>query len=156
MPHFPVNHPLRGFYRGLAVLVALLMVAYPLVFGGNVAFATVMAILAVPVLIGVFAGHRRRHYLHEIAGSALIVLGLLGLLVLHSPYNYLGLNVSACVALFLFGTALVAAGMYTKSGTPAQARAEEAYRHSSHGRVAEPATGLSAPHTRAEEVADQG
>lgn len=155
MPHFPVNHPLGGFYRGLAVAVAALMIVYPLVFSDNGAFAVVMVVLAVPVLLGVFLSRRRQHYLHEAVGAVLIVLGLAGLAVLRSRYNYLDLNVSACVAMFLFGTALITAGMYTKTGSATRARAEEAYRHSSQGRVAEPAKVLSAPHTRAEELAEE-
>ncbi len=155
MPHFPLNHPLSGLYRGLAVLTAALMVIYGLAFSDNGIFTVVLIVLAVPVLLGVFLGRGRQHYLQETIGTVLIALGLAGLAVLHSPYNYLDLTVPACVALFLFGSVLITAGMYTKTGTPAQARAEEAYRHSGDGRVAEPAKVISAPHTRAEELADE-
>jgi hypothetical protein len=151
MPHFPLNHPLGGFYRGIAIFTAIAMVIYPLAFSDNASFAVVMMVLAVPVLLGVFAGRDRYHFFNEVIGGVLIALGVAGLLVLHSPYNYLDLNVSACIVLFVLGSVLLTAGMYTKTGTAEQAQAEEAYRHASSGRVAEAAKVISAPHTRAEE-----
>jgi hypothetical protein len=153
MFHFPVNHPLGGFYRGVAVLTAAAMVIYPLALGESGAFTVVMAVLAAVVLLGVFLGRGRYHYVNEFAGGALILLGIAGLLVLHSDFNYLGLSVSSCVVLFVLGSALLTAGMYTKTGSEEQARAEDAYRHASQGRVAEAAKVISAPHTRAEEAA---
>ena len=155
MPHFPLNHPLGGFYRGLAVIAAIAMVIYPLVFSDNAAFAVVMMVLAVPVLLGVFAGRHRHHFLNEIVGAILILLGIAGLLVLNSSFNYLDLSVSSCIVLFVIGAVLLTAGMYTKTGTTEQARAEDAYRHASAGRVAEPAKVISSPHTRAEERAEE-
>lgn len=152
MPHFPLNHPLSGFYRAIAVITAVAMVIYPLLFSNNTAFAVVMMVLAVPVLLGVFGGRDRYHFLNEVVGAALIVLGIAGLLVLDSPYNYLGLSVSSCIVLFALGSVLLTAGMYTKTGTAEQARAEEAYRHAGAGRVAEAAKVISAPHTHAEEL----
>ncbi|GIH06575.1 hypothetical protein Rhe02_46420 [Rhizocola hellebori] len=152
MFHFPLNHPLSGFYRGVAAIVAVLMVAYPLVLSDNGTFTIVMIVAAVPVLLGVFFGRDRHHFLYELAGGFLILLGMAGLLVLHSPYNYLGQSVSSCIVLFLLGSVLLTAGMYTKIGTAEQAAAEEAYRTSGSGRVAEAAKVISAPHTRAEEL----
>jgi hypothetical protein len=152
MFHFPVNHPLAGFYRGIAVFAALAMVIYPLALGESGGLLAVMAVLAVPVLLGVFVGRNRYHYINEIVGGALILLGILGLLVLHSDYNYLDLGVSSCIVLFVLGSVLLTVGMYTKTGTDEQAQAEEAYRHAGDGRVAEAAKVISAPHTRAEEL----
>jgi hypothetical protein len=152
MFHFPLNHPLSGFYRAVAVITAAAMVVYPLVFGDSGIFTGVMIVLAVPVLLGAFLGRDRYHYVNEIVGGALIVLGMAGLLVLHSPYNYLDMSVSSCIALFLLGSVLLTAGMYTKAGTAQQAAAEEAYRHAGNGRVAEAAKAISAPHTHAEEL----
>jgi hypothetical protein len=151
MFHFPVNHPLAGFYRGIAVFAAIAMVVFPLALGGSGALLAVMAVLAVPVLLGVFVGRSRYHYLFEIVGAALILLGIAGLLVLHSDYNYLDLSVSSCVVLFVLGPVLLTVGGYTKAGSDEQAEAEDAYRHASQGRVAEAAKAVSAPHTHAEE-----
>ena len=133
MFHFPLNHPLNGFYRGIAVITAVVMVIYPLAFSYNVAFAVVMMALAVVVLLGQFAGRDRFPYINEIVGGALILLGIGGLLVLKSDHNYLGLSVSSVVVLFVLGSMLLTAGMYTKTGTAEQARVEEAYRHSGTG-----------------------
>jgi glycerol uptake facilitator-like aquaporin len=138
----------------MAIVSAILMVIYPLALGDNNTFTLVMVVLAVPVLLGVFLGRNRQHFITEFIGAAVILLGIAGLLVLHSPYTYLDLSVSSCIVLFLLGAVLLTAGMYTKTGTAEQARAEDAYRHASGGRVAEAAKAISAPHTHAEELHD--
>ncbi len=151
MPHYPINHPLGGFYRGLAIIAAVLMVVYPLALSGNNTFAAIMIVLAAAVFAGVFLGRERYQLVNETVGAVLIHYGILGLLVMESRFNYLDLTVSSCIVLFLLGTVLLTAGMYTKTGTAEQAAAEDAYRHAGDGRVAEPAKAISAPHTHAEE-----
>ena len=170
MPHYPINHRLSGTYRVLTVAVSLLMLVWAVIgvaqTSGQALFrdegATVLGLraglgmflltglAAGVVLVSMLLGRRRQHFLTEGAGAFVIVLGMAGLTL---P-SFLSVGVAGCIAAFLAGSFLLLAGMYTKPGTQAQARAEEVYRHSSYGRVAEPAKLISSPQTKSGEVND--
>jgi hypothetical protein len=113
----------------------------------NTTFSLVITVLAAIVVVGGFLGRHRAHYVNEVAGTVLLLLGLAGLAVASTTYNVFDLNLSHCVALFVTGSLLITAGMYTKAGSKQQERAEEIYRHNSFGRVAEVAKVVSAPTT---------
>ena len=60
-----------------------------------------------------------------------MIVGLAMLLLLQTNANFLMFSMSNCVASFIIGTVLFAAGLYGKVGSAAQAHAVEAQRHGS-------------------------
>jgi glucose uptake protein GlcU len=151
MPHFPVNHPARPFYRLFSGLVGL----YILVFGifgviqswgrplfdrdgtwvlglrSNLAFAAVSVVFGTFLLIG--ASRRRGnlgHYMNLTAGIVFLVTALGMMAVLQTSANILNFSMSTVIVSMVFGLLLLATGLYDKVGPPEHADAEERYRRS--------------------------
>lgn len=155
--HLPINHRLAGLYRFLAALVGI----YLLIFGIvgvvatrgqelfargdmtalglriNLGFAILSIVVGAIVLLGAFIGGNLAHYLYVFGGGVFWAAGLLMLLLLQTEANILNFQVSTCVVSFLIGTVLVLAGLYGKRGSREAELAEDAFRHSGRGPVAE-------------------
>ncbi|MEV4417002.1 DUF4383 domain-containing protein [Catellatospora sp. NPDC049609] len=148
--HLPVNHRLRPQWRFLAGLCG----AYLLVFGivgairtagepffnrgdtealglkTNPAFAWLSVIVGAIVLGGAIVGRNIDHFINIFGGAVFLLSGLVMLLLMQTPENKLNFEVATCVVSFIVGTIMLIAGMYGKTGTPAEAIAEEVLRHS--------------------------
>ncbi|MGH3714097.1 MAG: DUF4383 domain-containing protein [Micromonosporaceae bacterium] len=150
--HLPVNHPLRPLYRTMAGLIGL----YVLVFGvvgflrtqgmeffankgqwvlgltTNPAFAILSVITGLLLLAGVLLGRNVDHFLNIVAGGIFLTAGMAMMALLRTDLNFLGFTMTNCVVSFIFGTAVLAAGLYGKVGSPELAAAEDEFRHGAH------------------------
>ncbi len=153
MAHVPVNHPARPFYRFLGGVTGL----YLLVFGiagaartygepffvrietealglrTNPAFASLSIVVGAIVIIGAINGGNIDHHINLFGGGVFWLSGLVMLAVMQTKANLLNFQVSTCVVSFIVGTLMFLSGMYGKTGTPQEATAEEAFRHSGRG-----------------------
>lgn len=155
MAHLPINHPLRGFYRFLAALAGL----YVLVFGvvaftktkdqplfdqdhlswalglrSNLAFAIISIIAGAVILVGALLGRNIDHFINLWGGGIFMIMGIVMLLLISGDANFLGFSMSNCIVSFIIGTVLVISGLYGKTGTTEQAKAEEVFRHATAAR----------------------
>jgi hypothetical protein len=149
MSHFPVNHRLRPFYRGLAALIGLYLVVFGVVGairtwgdpffergGGvtalglrtNTAFSLLSIVVGAVVLIGTLYGRNIDHFVNMAAGVVFMFTGVFGLLIVRSELNILNFTVATCVVSSLLGTALLTAGLYGKTGSSDFAEREESLR----------------------------
>jgi hypothetical protein len=147
--HLPVNHRYRGLYRFLAGLTGLYVLTFGIVglamssghgalsrdhvyalgLRTNAAFAVLSIVVGVVVLVGVAAGRNWSHLLNLLAGLAFLVVGMLMLTLLNTDLNVLNYTVATCVVSFIIGLVLLAAGLYTRVGTPEETQAQELHRH---------------------------
>ncbi|MGH3662702.1 MAG: DUF4383 domain-containing protein [Micromonosporaceae bacterium] len=147
--HLPVNHPLRRFYRILAGGVGVYVLVFGIagflrtqgmdtfavkgerVFGltANPAFALLSVVAGVLLLAGLMIGRNIDHFLNLIAGSIFLVSGMAMLALLRTDLNVLAFTMTNCVVSFVFGTVVLSAGLYGKSGARDAEAAEEQHRH---------------------------
>jgi hypothetical protein len=151
MSHIPVNHPMRTFYRFLAALAGL----YVLIFGivasaktqgtaafsqdhlswalglrSNLGFAMISIVVGAIILVSSVIGRNLDHFINMVAGVFFMSAGILMMVLMETDANFLGFSMANCIASFIIGTVLLAAGLYGKTGTPEAAVAEELARHS--------------------------
>ncbi len=151
MSHIPVNHRLRPLYRTLAGLIGLYILVFgivgvvqssgldffahdnvPWVLGlrANPAFSVLSIICGAVLLFSAIRGRNFDHFLNIGVGIVMWIAGVSMLLFLRTDANFLGFSMNNCVVSLIFGTVLVTAGLYGKTGTVEQAAAEEQWRHS--------------------------
>jgi len=149
MSHIPVNHQLRGVYRGINAVIGLAVLVFGILgairtwgdpfFGrGNVEVFGIDTNLALSVLsiaagglvlVAAILGGNVNHFVALWVGGLMVFVALLQLALLRTDANILNFTVGAAVAGMLLGMTLVCAGLYTKTGTPELALAEEQFRH---------------------------
>ena len=152
MSHIPVNHHLRPLYRGLTALAGIFILVFGViglartagtspfsvqdavyVFGlrTNLAFS-VLSIIAGLILAGstVF-GRNVDHFINIGAGLGFMVVGMLMLGLLHTDANFLAFTMTNVIVSFILGIVVFAAGLYGKTGSPEEQKAEEAWAHGS-------------------------
>jgi hypothetical protein len=156
MAHFPLNHPLRPFYRTLAGLTG----TYILIFGcvsltrtvgqtlfsrdstwalglrTNLAFAIISVIWGLIVLVANLIGGNVGHYLNLAGAVLFMATGIFMLAFMQTAANFLNFSVSTAILSLVFGLILLLAGLYDKTGSPESQRAEQAYRATSVPRAA--------------------
>jgi hypothetical protein len=152
MSHIPVNHHLRPLYRTLATLIGLYLIVFGAVgfaqttgedvFGRgdvwalglrtNLAFSIASIVAGVVIVLAVFVGRNVDAAVNLWGGVGFMVAGLAGLALLSTDLNALNFSVSTVIVSFVIGMVLFSAGLYGKSGSAAQARAEELVRHGGH------------------------
>jgi hypothetical protein len=149
MAHTPVNHPLGRLYRAVAGLVG----AYILVFGivgvartwgddlfardntwvlglrTNLAFSILSVVAGAVIVLAALIGGNVPHFVNKYGGGVFLGAGIVMLTVLQTDANFLNFSITTCIVSFLFGMALLTAGLYGKVGPPEAAKAHEAYRH---------------------------
>jgi hypothetical protein len=146
----PLNHPLRGLHRTLALICAVLFVLFGVIglvvtatgdgigsrsstailgLGGNGAFSVFMIVLGLIIVLGSLAGGRVAHLVYLASSGLLLVVGLATLALLDTDLNVLGFTMATCIAVYLAGTLLFLNGTYTKVGTPELAAAKDLERH---------------------------
>jgi hypothetical protein len=144
MSHMPINHPLRPLYRFLAGVAGLYVLIFGIVgltqtsgsgfFGRedtsalglrtNAAFSVLSIVVGAVVFVGAIYGHNLDHFINLVGGLVFLVAGLAMLTLLRTPANFLNFTVTTCVASYIIGTVLFAAGMYGKTG-PEEAMQDE-------------------------------
>jgi hypothetical protein len=149
MGHLPVNHPLRPVYRLLGGLTG----AYVLVFGivgltrtwgdalfardsvwvlglrTNLAFSILSVLFGAVIVLGNLGGGNAPHLVNLGAAGVFLVGGVSMMAFLQTDANFLNFSMSTVIVSLVFALLLLAAGLYTRAGTPQQAEAEEAFRH---------------------------
>jgi hypothetical protein len=147
--HLPINHPLRPLYRALAGLIGV----YVLVFGvvgffrtqgmdvfankgewvlgltTNPAFSVLSVVNGLILVAAVLIGRNLYHLLSLVAGSVFMAAGLAMLVLLRTDLNFLGFTMTNCIVSFVFGTVVLAAGLYGRVGSVAEVAAEDEFRH---------------------------
>jgi glucan phosphoethanolaminetransferase (alkaline phosphatase superfamily) len=163
--HLPVNHPLRPFYRFLALLAGL----YVLIFGiigfskthssalftqnhsenawvlglrTNSGFALISIIAGAIIVVASVMGRNIDRFVNLWGGLFFMIVGMAMLLVLQTNANFLSFSMSNCAASFIIGVVLYSAGLYGKTGTNGEHHGEEKIRH-----TAEPRESSSLPGT---------
>jgi low affinity Fe/Cu permease len=151
MAHLPINHRLAGFYRFLAALSGLYLLAFGIVgvvrtrgedlfmmrgitesmgLRTNLAFSILSIVVGAIVFLSTLIRWNFGHFVLYAGGVIFWVAGVAGLLVMQTDANILNFQVSTAVVSFIIGTVLVLSGLYGKRGTAIEAQAEEAFRHS--------------------------
>src|SRR4051812_43595631 len=122
--HMPINHPMRPFYRFLAVLSGL----YVLVFGivafaktrgtsafsqsqhtwalglrTNLGFALISIVAGAIIIVCTIIGRNLDRWVNIAGGLFSMTVGLAMLLVLQTNANFLMFSMSNCVAAFIVG-----------------------------------------------------
>lgn len=137
--HLPVDHPLRGLYRGLALLIGVFLVVFGIagfmetagmpffeqdgerVFGltTNPAFSVLNIVVGVLVVV-VTAIDRNIDVMGNLAlGLVFLLAGMAMLCLLRTNLNFLGFSMTNCIVSFVIGLVLCTAGLY---GTTSRAR----------------------------------
>lgn len=148
MAHTPVNHPLRPLYRVLAGLTGLYVLlfgiigvmetagtelfghpsAYALGLRTNLAFSIISIVAGLIIVVATVIGRNVAYWVHQIAGYAFAVMGMLMLALLQTDANFLNFSVATCIVSFVISLVLLTAGLYSKVGTAEDVAAEEAYQ----------------------------
>lgn len=137
MSHFPVNHPLRPFYRVLAAFAGL----YVLGFGAvgivraagspffdrgeltvlglrtNLAFAVASVLAGAVILLAIFVGRNVDYAVNVWGGVAFMVVGTVGLGLLQTDLNVLNFSMATVIVSFVIGMLLFTAGLYGRSAS---------------------------------------
>ena len=147
--HFPVDHPLRGLYRGLAILVGLFQIVFGVVafiqtrslsffdthgervlgLTANPAFGVASIVFGALVIALVLIRGRVAFVGLLILGAILIVNGTFQLALIRTSLNYFAFSVTNVVVSFIIGLILLAAGLYSTARTGPVARPTEPSRH---------------------------
>ncbi|WP_186316162.1 DUF4383 domain-containing protein [Catellatospora sichuanensis] len=96
----------------------------------NPALAWLCVALGAVGLAGTVIGRTAAMAVHLGVGAVCLLGGLATLAVLQTSVNKLNLDMATCIASFVTGTILLAAGLYGRTGTPREAVTEEVLRHS--------------------------
>ncbi|MFU8870761.1 DUF4383 domain-containing protein [Micromonospora sp. SL4-19] len=150
MVHLPVNHPARPFYRVLAGLIGVYILAFGVygvvltwdtgLFGRgndwslglrtNLAFSIVSVIFGAFLLIGASRRSNLGHYMNLTAGVVFLFTALLMMSLLQTTANFLNFSMSTVIVSLIFGLVLLGTGLYDKVGPPEHAEVEhERRRH---------------------------
>ncbi|WP_213452954.1 DUF4383 domain-containing protein [Rhizomonospora bruguierae] len=136
MAHYPVNHPLRPFYRVLTFLIG----AYVLAFGilgatrtwgqpafdrhgtwvlllrTNLAFAILSIVTGAVVLACALVDGRLLHFPLMVIGWIFVGAGFAAMAVMQTRANVFALSMVNALAMLVFGLLLIAAGLYSQTG----------------------------------------
>lgn len=141
LAHIPVNHHLRPLYRVLSGIAALYLLVFgligivqasgldlyarddlPTVLGQQVnpAYAGVSLVFGLISLVVTVIGRNLDHYGNHWIGLLLLGIGLAMLTLMRTDANILGFSMTNVIVVFVIGSLLSTAGLYTKIGPSAQ------------------------------------
>ncbi|TQS45516.1 hypothetical protein [Cryptosporangium phraense] len=138
MSHLPVDHPLRGLYRGLTIVTGAACIAF-----GGTALATtsgngftdnvgekVWGLMTANPAQGVFwivvgaivvltslIGRNVDAKINVVVGPVLWVVGTVGLILIRNGDNFLAFSVTSVCAMYLLGTLWFTGGLYSSVST---------------------------------------
>jgi len=136
MSHYPVNHPLRPFYRVLAALAGLYVLAFGVVgavrtigspmfnrsdvvalgLRTNLAFALLSVGAGVVIVLATLVGRNVDRAVNLWGGVGFMTVGTALMAVLHTDLNMLNFSIVTVVVSFGIGLLLFTAGLYGLSG----------------------------------------
>ena len=125
----PVNHRLRGVYRAIGGIVGVLLVVFAIagfVVSGDVlgapastAFCAICLVAGAVMVLAAVQGGNAAAQVNAYLGAALIVLGFVCMLTMHTDgANFLDASMADVVILFVAGIVGLAAGFYGRVGEP--------------------------------------
>jgi hypothetical protein len=125
----PVNHRLHPVYRALGAVVGLLLIAFAVVgfvVSGDVlgapastAFCAICLVAGAVMVLAAVQGGNAAAQVNAYLGAALIVLGFVCMLTMHTDgANFLDASMADVVILFVAGVVGLAAGFYGRVGEP--------------------------------------
>jgi hypothetical protein len=137
MSHFPVNHPLRPFYRALATFAGLYVLTFGVVgiaqrsgspffdrgeltvlgLRTNLAFAVASVVAGAVIVLAVFVGRNVDYAVNVWGGVVFMVVGTAGLALLETDLNVLNFSMATVIVSFVIGMLLFTAGLYGRSAT---------------------------------------
>jgi Domain of unknown function (DUF4383) len=152
MAHYPVNHPLRPFYRALGALAGLYLILFGILGiianAGNDFFATtgeqvlgqganmfasiVSLITGAAVVIATVIGRNVDTETYKLLGWGVLVVGSYGLATSRTDANFFGFTIATVIVDYIVGLVLLLAGLYIKTVPPSEAGAPRQVRE---GRV---------------------
>jgi hypothetical protein len=132
MSHFPVDHPLRGLYRGLALLAGALLTVFGVLgyvqtsdldffhqdgervlgLSTNPAFSVLSILAGLVVLAANLLGRNVDVLVNRVVGGVFLVGGLFMLCVIRTGANFLASSITNANVSFVVGLILLAAGVY--------------------------------------------
>ena len=153
MAHYPINHRLRGTYRGLAALCGLFLVVVGIVgiiatSGGdffsrgshwalglrmNPAQAWLSVVIGVVLVAAAAIGGNLHHRVGMGVGWGLLVLAVYGLAVLQTDANVLNYSMVNLIVLLVAGLVVLTAGLYGKVDDDPEAAERERVASSGRG-----------------------
>jgi uncharacterized protein DUF4383 len=148
MAHYPVNHPLRPLYRGLAAVAGLFLVLYGVVglitvsgdglfghpdetilgLGGNLFWSILSLLIGVVVLAATVLGRNIDTEVNRVLGWALLAVGSYELATSRTDANFLDFTIGTVIVVYLVGLMLILSGLYTKTVRSADAGAPRQVR----------------------------
>jgi Domain of unknown function (DUF4383) len=153
MVHIPVNHPMQPLYRALAVACGVYVLIFgiagvvqsrgldmfamtgtPWVLGlrANRAFSVASIVAGSVIIAGGLIGRNLDHWVNLLGGIGFLVAGMAMMTLLRTDLNVFGFSMTTCIVSFIIGVALFTSGLYGKTGSTADVRAEESFRHGGH------------------------
>jgi Na+/melibiose symporter-like transporter len=138
MSHMPVDHPLRGFYRGLTVLTGVVSIGYGAIalaqttdhsffdeqgervlgMTANAAAAVVWIVIGVIAAGAALVGRNVDAKVNYLFGPVLWILGTIGLFFIRNGQNFLAFSITSVCVYYVVGIILLTGGLYsTISGT---------------------------------------
>jgi hypothetical protein len=132
MSHLPVDHPLRGLYRGLALLTGVLLVVFGVAgyvqtsdlpffhqegervlwLSTNPAFSLLSILTGTIVAVASLIGRNVDVPVNYGVGGLFLVAGLVMLCVIRTDLNVLASSISNANVSFVVGLLLVTSGLY--------------------------------------------
>ena len=132
MSHMPVDHPLRGLYRGLTVLTGLAAAGYGAValaqasdhsffdragesvlgLKANAAAGLLWLIIGVVTLITSLVGRNLDAKVNIVLGPVLWVVGTIALCLIRTSANVLAASVMTVIVLYIVGAILLTGSLY--------------------------------------------
>jgi hypothetical protein len=132
MSHLPVDHPLRGLYRGLTVVTGAATAAYGAIallqtsgdsftdntgekvwgMTANPAAGVFWIAVGVIALLAALVGRNVDVKVNWVLGPALWVIGSVGLVLIRNGDNVLAFSVTSVCVMYLLGTVWFTAALY--------------------------------------------
>jgi hypothetical protein len=148
MAHFPVNHPLRPFYRVLSGLAGIYLIVLGIVGlivtsgdglfgtaghrvlgqGANLFWSLVSLIAGAIVVVATVLGGNVLSETDKYIGWGLLVVGTFALAVARTDANVLDFSIATVVVTYILGLVLIMAGLYSKVAPPQEAGAPRQVR----------------------------
>ena len=125
----PVNHRLHSFYRVVGAVVGLLLVAFGivgLIVSGDVLgapastpFCVICLVAGAIMILAAVRDGNAGAEVNAYLGAALILLGFVGMLTMHTDdANFLDVSMADVMILLVAAVAALAAGFYGRVGEP--------------------------------------
>jgi uncharacterized protein YacL len=132
MAHLPIDHPLRGLYRGLAFLIGAVLLLFGIAgfiqtsglpffdqegervlwLTTNPAFSLLNIVVGAGVIVVTLIGRNLDVWSNVALGTIFMFSGLIMLCLLRTDLNFLAFSMTNVIVSFVIGMVLMTAGLY--------------------------------------------